>query len=151
MKDRFKVVPSVYLLLVRDGKILLLRRCNTGYYDGYYGLPAGHVEAGETLSEGIMREAREEPGVGVLKEDLRLAHVLYRMSDIPVPHERADFFFTVEKWEGEPQNTEPHKCDHLEWFPLRELPDNMVPEVRQAIEQFQLGKSYSEIWPRDYL
>lgn len=149
MKDRFKVIPSVYLLLIRDGKILLLRRCNTGYYDGYYGLPAGHVEAGETLTEGMMREVAEEVGVVVRRVHLHLAHVLYRMSDIPAPHERVDFFFTIDTWQGEPKNMEPEKCDDIGWFPLHALPDNMVPEVRHAIERFQSGDSYSELWQRN--
>lgn len=147
MKDRFKVIPSVYALFVKDGRILLLRRCNTGYCDGYYSLPAGHAEAGETLREGMAREIREEVGVSSQLEDLHLAHVLYRMSNVPVPHERVDFFFAVNAWKGEPYNAEPNKCGYTEWFLLTTLPVNIVPEVRQAIEQFQLGTPYSEIWP----
>lgn len=93
MKDRFKVVPSVYLLMIRGGKILLMRRFKTGYFDGYYGLPAGHLEKEEMPAGGTIREAYEEAGVRLKKEDLRFVHLLYRMSNIPVPHERADFFF----------------------------------------------------------
>ena len=37
-------IPAVYLLLVQDGKILLIRRCNTGYQYGNYSVPAGHME-----------------------------------------------------------------------------------------------------------
>lgn len=147
MKERFKVIPSVYALFVKYGKILMSRRCNTGYCDGYYSLPAGHAEAGETLREAMAREVQEEVGIASRLEDFRLAHILYRMSNIPVPHERVDFFFAVNAWEGEPENQEPDKCDDLLWFPLTALPDNTVPEVRQAIDQFQRGVYYSEIWP----
>ncbi len=147
MKDRFKVIPSVYLLLVLDGKILLLRRRNTGYFDGYYGMPAGHVEANETLADGMVREAAEEAGVAVRKENLRLAHVIYRKSGIPAPHERVDFFFAADAWEGESRNMEPEKCDDIGWFPLSALPENTVPEQRQGIENTHRGEFYSEIWP----
>lgn len=122
------------------------RRYNTGYYDGYYSLPAGHAEAGETLREAMVRETQEEVGTLSRPEDFRLAHVLYRMSNIPAPHERVDFFFVVEHWGDEPKNSEPEKCDDLRWFSLNSLPENIVPEVKQAIEHFQNGIPYSEIW-----
>lgn len=144
MTERFKVVPSVYLLAMKDGKILLLRRFQTGYFDGYYGLPAGHLEKEEMPADGMMREAYEEAGIRVRKDDLRFVHLLYRMSNIPASHERADFFFTADTWVGEPENKEPEKCDDLRWFPLDGLPENIVPEVRQAIEYFQRGVLYSE-------
>ena len=57
---RNKAVPASYLVLKKDGKILLTRRQGSGYYDGWYGLPAGHVEAGELPTECLIREAKEE-------------------------------------------------------------------------------------------
>ena len=56
MRDRFKMIASSYLLLIRDGKILLSRRYKTGYEDGKYSLPAWHIEKNETSTEGGMRE-----------------------------------------------------------------------------------------------
>ena len=47
LKDRNKAVPAVYLILKEGDKILLGRRVNTGYHDGDYTVPSGHVEAGE--------------------------------------------------------------------------------------------------------
>jgi hypothetical protein len=58
--------------------------------------------------------------------------------------ERIDIFFTVDKWEGEPKNMEPKKCDDLGWFPLGDLPENTIPYIRQAIESIQKGITYSE-------
>lgn len=145
MKDRFKVIPAAYLLMVKEGEILLLRRFQTAYYDGCYSLPAGHVEENETCTDSIVREAHEEVGITLKKEDLRFAHILYRMHGIPAPYGRLDIFFTADKWVGEPKNMEPEKCDDIQWFPLGRLPENMVPEVRQAIESFQKGIFYSEL------
>ena len=65
MTERYRLIPEVYLILERDSEVLLLRRFQTGYEDGKYGLVAGHLEAGESAVAGIVREAREEAGIGV--------------------------------------------------------------------------------------
>lgn len=122
-----------------------MRRFQTAYYDGYYSLPAGHVEENETCTDSIIREAHEEVGIILKKENLRFSHVLYRMHGIPAHYGRVDFFFAAETWDGEPKNREPEKCDDIGWFPLDRLPDNMVPEVRQAIESFRNDIFYSEM------
>ena len=45
---------------------------------------------------------------------------------------------------GEPVNNEPHKCDELRWARLDALPENVVGEVRQALEMIATGKTYSD-------
>jgi 8-oxo-dGTP diphosphatase len=140
MMERFKMIASVYLLFVKDGKILLLRRCNTGYEDGNYGLVAGHLDAHESLTQGAIREAKEESGVTIDPQDLKVVTTMHRRQN----DERVDFFFEVTKWSGEPLNTEPDKCDDLSWFPLDELPENTIPYIRQAIECYRSGVIYSE-------
>ncbi len=62
-KPRFKLIASVYVLFVKDGKILMLRRANTGYEDGNYSLVAGHADGNEALTAATAREAKEEAGV----------------------------------------------------------------------------------------
>lgn len=141
-KERFKVIPAVYLILIRDNKILMLRRQNTGFEDGNYSLIAGHVDENEGPTRAVSREAGEEAGIHILPENLRLAHVMYRKKP---DEERIDFFFITDVWEGEPQNLEPEKCDDLSWFPLDNIPKNTIPHVRDVIENHLVNKSiYSE-------
>lgn len=141
-KERFKVIPAVYLILIRDNKILMLRRQNTGFEDGNYSLIAGHVDENEGPTRAVSREADEEAGIHILPESLRLAHVMYRKKP---DEERIDFFFTTDIWEGEPQNLEPEKCDDLSWFPLNHIPQNTIPHVRDVIENLFVNKKvYSE-------
>lgn len=71
-KERYKIIPTVYLVLIRENKILLLRRYNTGFMDGYYSFPAGHVEANETLTQAMVREAKEEIGVDIKKRRFKI-------------------------------------------------------------------------------
>ncbi|MFC1646999.1 NUDIX domain-containing protein [Patescibacteria group bacterium] len=138
--NRFKMIGSSYLFLVKKNKILLSRRFQTGYEDGKYSLPAGHVEEEETLTENLVREVKEEVGLDIKKYDAKLAHVMHRRhNDI-----RVDYFFTVSKWVGNPKNCEPDKCDDVSWFPINKLPENTVVYIRHAIECWQKGIIYSE-------
>ncbi len=44
MGKRFVLRSACYLILIREGKILLLRRFNTGWEDGKYTLIFGHFK-----------------------------------------------------------------------------------------------------------
>ncbi len=128
------------MLFRRGNEILLARRANTGYEDGKYGLVAGHLEAHESITHSGVREAREEAGVSIDPKDLQLKVVMHRRQ----ADERMDFFFEPKKWNGEPKNMEPNKCDDMQWFPIDKLPENTIPYIRQAIECYQKGIFYSE-------
>ena len=141
MRKNFTYVCSVYLFLIKDNSILLLRRVNTGYADGYYALPAGHLEGQETAREGCVREVKEEIGVDLEIEDLELVHTMHRKS---IKDERVDFFFTTVKYSGEVSNGEPNKCDDLRWFSLDDLPENIIDFTGAAIESYKKGIRYSE-------
>lgn len=72
-RDRFAVV--VHTIIRNDaGETLLLRRANTGFMDGYYALPGGHREAGESVAARAVRECKEEAGLVV--DEVRAAMVL---------------------------------------------------------------------------
>lgn len=127
-------------MFVRDGKILMLRRANTGYEDGMYSLVAGHIDGNETLRAAAAREAKEEAGVDIAIDDLELKVVMHKNTD----KEYFDFFLEAKKWAGEPTNMEPEKCDDLSWFPMDELPSNAIPYIRDAIRCYREGVRYVE-------
>jgi 8-oxo-dGTP diphosphatase len=137
---RFKLIPEVHLVLLRDEKVLMLRRFNTGYEDGNYSLIAGHVDGGETFRAAMAREAAEEAGLEIGVDGLRLVHTMHRKSD----EERLSLFFVAESWSGEPVNTEPHKCDDMRWVALSDMPPNTVPYVRVALSLIARDEAYSE-------
>ncbi len=109
--------------------VLLLRRCNTGYEDGNYSVPAGHLDGGETITAAARREAWEEVGVAVAAADLRVVGVMRRRAE----DERIDFFLEATRWMGGVANREPAKCDGLLWADPDRLPPNVVPYVRRAL------------------
>lgn len=142
-KERFRQIGTAHLFLVKDGKILLLRRFNTGYEDGKYSVVAGHIDENETAKRTMIREAKEEAGIDISAEDLQVAHVMHRKGKAP-GNERIDFFFTAKQWTGELRNMEPEKCDDLSWFELDKLPDNTILYVKKAVDCFLDNKIYSE-------
>jgi len=57
------IVPSVFVAVQgRGGRLLLVRRCDSGTWE----LPGGRVDIGETAAEAAVRETAEESGVHVL-------------------------------------------------------------------------------------
>ncbi len=136
--ERLKLRVAVYILLIKEDKVLLGRRFNTGWQDGNYGLPSGHLEENETVIGALLRETKEETGVDVKTEDAQFVHVMHRKSIY------VDFFFLAKKWSGDPKIMEKDKCDDMQWFPLNNLPENIVPSVKFAIENYQKELSFSE-------
>ena len=139
--ERFKLIASIYLFLIRDGKILLMRRFRTGYEDGNYGLPAGHLEDNESATEGLLREVKEEIGIKIKASDVQLVHVMHRREK----DNRLDLFYTSKSFRGKIKNTEPNKCDDVRWFELDKLPKNIIPYVEKALRCYQKGIIYSEV------
>ena len=138
MRTKFPV--TVHLLFFHENQILLSRRLNTGYRDGEYSVPAGHLDGDETVRGAAAREAEEEIGVRIEAGDLRFSSVMHRNEG----EERVDFFVQAQKWEGKPFNAEPDKCDDLRWVDVGALPDNTIPYVRRAIANHLNGITFDE-------
>ena len=123
------ILTGVHVLLEREGCVLLMRRAGTGFFDGLYSLPGGHVEPGESAYETAVREIREELGVELDASELSWQGAVHRRSDT----NRIEFFMLAREWSGEPSICEPDKCDDLRWCPRDALPNEVVPYVREAI------------------
>lgn len=139
--EKFRFYAAAYLVLIKDGKILLLRRYNTGYQDWNYSLVAGHLDGGETIKNCIIREAIEEAGITIKSEDLTVVHTIHK--NLP-DREYFDIYLRAKKWSGNIINAEPNKCDELKWYPMDNLPDNMIPDVKFALDNIEKNIHYSE-------
>jgi len=139
--EYFRSHLAVSLLLIKDDKLLMGTRINTKYGSGEYGLIGGHIDGNEPATTAILRETKEEVGIDIKPEDLKIAHIQHlKLLD----REYVNFFFTANNWIGEPKILEPHKCADLKWFALDALPQNMGVNIRYAIEQYKTGIFYSE-------
>lgn len=137
---RFSLHAATYLILIKNKKILLLRRFNTGWEDGKYTLISGHIDGNETIMQAMSRETFEEVGINISPEDLKVVHVMHRKSTT----EYVDFFLIPSKWKGVPKVKELDKCDDIQWFDMNSLPSNILPNVKFALSQISLGKTFSE-------
>ena len=149
MAEHYRSLVAVMLILEReaDGRreLLLQRRQNTGYADGLWDVAvSGHLEEGESLAMAVVREAGEELGITVRREDLRLVTVTHKYA----PQGGKGYlnhYFVCGAFTGTPRVSEPDKCAGVEWFDREALPvADMVPDRMRAIRNYEQSVFYSE-------
>jgi 8-oxo-dGTP diphosphatase len=145
-------IVDVHLLLVSNGDLLLGRRANTGYGDGAYEPPSGRLAERETLAEAAVRIAATQMGIALDPDRVSLAHVLHDVSGTG----RMAFFLSEDLLDG-PINTGSGwagrisgPCDgqrgsysDFGWYPLTDLPANMIDRARVAVRNYAAGARFS--------
>lgn len=116
--EKYKARVSVLcMLLTDDNDVLLMRRFNTGYEDGKYEFPSGHINEAESLIEAIIRECYEETGIIIKAEDLEFVGCMDNNSNC----NHINILFKTKHFTGEPKIMEPDECDEIIWVKLNEL------------------------------
>jgi len=110
-----------------DGRVLLVHE----RHDGKWSLPGGWADAGETPSEAVIREVREEAGYDV--RPVKLAAVLERDRHNGPPRLEAvwKLFFVCVICSGERAAVD-HEIHDVCFFALDELPELSLPRVTEA-------------------
>ena len=133
---------AVDIILVKDGKVLLQRRANTGWMDGKWNMPGGHIEDEKTLEQVAVREAKEELGIEVAEKDVRIIHAIQNRTN----RQTILFYATCDKYVGTPSvqpeiedSKQVFKADAVEWFDINNLPKDTAPHARNVVKCF-LGK-----------
>lgn len=124
-ESQLKFRPSVYGVLIEDGKVLLSKQ-----YDGYE-FPGGGAELGETMKEALEREFFEETGLKV-----KMLEPIYSKTSFFTPahsqKHKNEFwncpliYFSVKKISGELSaenfdEEEKQYADMPEWIELSEI------------------------------
>ena len=145
MEERYLSRIGVDIFLERKNEIsgrkqiLMLKRAGTGYCDGYFDLPGGHLEANEDIFDGMIREAKEEIGITIKREDMEILHIYHRYKGGMLK-----FVFKTDKYDGTPINNEPHKCEKIEWIDIEKMPENIVPSIKIELDNIKNGVYYSK-------
>lgn len=145
MKKRNKLPISVQLILENEDKILLMKRKNTGYEDGKYSLPGGHVEPNEEIRKALVREAQEEIGIHIDVQDVEFYKVMNRK--VSTEQEYVDFIFKANHWTGNVTNEEKDKCEEIIWVNKEEIPENtlnFIPQILKNNESNYLPFNWEE-------
>lgn len=126
----FQVRIAVLVIALKDNSVVLARRKNTAYMDGFYGLPGGHLEDNESLVDAARRELYEETGLHP-EGEFELFQVYHNASTVGRPY--IGFIFRINAWRGVLQ-LEQDKADDIGEFDINNLPENIISYHREAIE-----------------
>ncbi len=146
MKERFKTPNAVFVILSRGSRdnleILLQKRQNTGFMDGYWDVAAsGHVEEGESTTEAAAREAREELGIEIAKNDIKFAGFYYNnFGSVTYCYT----YFDVRNYSSIPRVNEPNKCSEIKWFYIKDLPKDIIDERKTSVMNYLKGIYFGE-------
>ncbi|AIJ23240.1 NUDIX hydrolase [Amycolatopsis methanolica 239] len=61
---------------------------------------------------------------------------------------RLGLFFLATRWTGETVNREPDKCSAIDWFPLDNLPTDLISYPAAGIHAYLTGQPFAILgWP----
>ena len=151
MKANFK--SAVHMIIQDDNKILIQKRRNTKLWNGYYALPAGHIDEGENQYDALIREAKEELNIIINPKDIIKEYTVLRRNyfriDNKVLEPYIDFYFEINNYEGIPIINEKDKCDELLWVDINNLPYPFINYEGEFLNNKTI-KTYECLEDNDY-
>ncbi|MEU9190136.1 NUDIX domain-containing protein [Streptomyces sp. NPDC048484] len=128
----------------KHGRILLgLRHPSSAFAPDTWHFLAGHCER-EAAIDCVVREAKEEAGLVIAPQDVELVHTVHHV-DSPNVRPRIALVFQARSWTGDPEVLEPDRCVEWRWWKPQDLPAEVVPYTRRAIDGILRGRPYSEL------
>lgn len=120
-------------IILSNNAILLLYRKKTGWYE----LPGGKIEEGESVEEAALRELKEE-----LCVDVDIIHNLGTKDFEENGFIMTYIWFLAKLKSGQiPSIGEPDKYDHFRYIPINELQKNALsPNMQNVARELQNGK-----------
>ena len=87
----------------------------------------------------LAREAKEEIDLDIDEKDLKFAELIHSYKE-----DYINVFFTTKKYSGTPKIMEPNKCDDLQWFDIENLPENIIPRIKNVLININKGILYDD-------
>ena len=115
-------------VILREDRVLLIKRYNVSTFNDLWSNPGGKVEPGETVEDAVKREMYEEIGVRV--------EIKSHLGDYDDGKKGSYAGYLVEIIEGTARIMEPDKISDLDWFRLNELPEALAPYTQMYLNNF---------------
>lgn len=142
MKDNQpKVGVGIIFLKKKHGRsYIMLHQRKGSHGTNYWGSGGGHLELGESLMGGALRELEEEGGKKLKIDNVRFLGVM-NFTEMKPKH-YVDVSFVADWISDEPTNSEPEKTTDWQWFALDALPSPLFPPVERYLEALKTGQYF---------
>ena len=104
------------------------------------GITGGCQELEERFEDTVIREAKEELGISLKRENLKIVHIMHHYTG-----KRMNFILETEKSDWKPRIMEVDKCEELKWVEINNLPENTMEKVKIIISYIEKGELYSRM------
>ena len=146
VRSNKKVGAGFGVMILREDKVLLGKR----HHDpnkassllngaGTWTMPGGKLDFQESFGDGAYREVKEETGLEIAKDKLKLISVSNDMV------EEAHFVtlgFLCQSFVGEPKALEPDEITEWLWFDLDDLPKPLYFPSEKVLSNYKDKKIY---------
>lgn len=125
-------------IIMKDGTVLMAR--NPLEQREYYYSVGGRVHLGETLTDAILRELKEETGVDCEIDRLACIHENFFTDDDGVPYHEVSVFFVIRPNDALMHIPNGHRTDHgpageyLEWIDPRRCEITLYPDFLRTVD-----------------
>ena len=113
-----KTKISAGLAIIYDNKVLLAHTTSRGWY-GYYGIPKGGIEDGESKLDAAIRETKEEVGIKVPKKLIDTTEHTFTLTTRKYKYTKIVYYYIV-------------KIDDLSQIGLKDL---RIPKKQLQVEE----------------
>ena len=108
-------IKTVAAIIEKQSKFLLMKRLNTHAFEGFWTLPGGKIDKGESKKEAVKREVREETNL-LFKPEKFLGRY---HEDFPEYGWDADSFVFTGSFSGKVKGNE--ESSKIDWFSKKEI------------------------------
>lgn len=118
-------------ILLEKGRVLLTKR-NTPPFFGFWTLPGGHVDYGETVEKAVKREMKEELGTSV---KIKKLFGVYSDPKRDPRYHTTSVVYLLEKIKGEIRINE--ESSEFKYFSFKNLPKKIGFDHRKILNDFK--------------
>lgn len=123
-----------------DKRYVMLHQRKGNLGKNYWGSGGGHLELGESLQDGALRELSEEAGEAVTVDNVKFLGVV-NFTEMQPKH-YVDVSFSAEWVSGEPTNNSPQETTDWQWFELDKLPTPLFPPIEKYLIALKTGQNF---------